>query len=345
MTNILLCGGSGTRLWPISREHYPKQFSSLIDERSLFQDTLLRNKSLCKKTIIVTNEEHYNLAKTQVEELNIKNIEYILEPVGRNTAPAITLSCMGLDKDEIVFVTPSDHYIKDEEKYKNALTKAKIHAEENFLVTFGIKPSCPETGFGYIQSDGENVISFHEKPNVETAQKYLDAGNYYWNSGMFAFKAGVFLEELKLYSNEIYKSSEAAYTNKETKENVTKIPELYIKKIPANSIDYAVMEKSKKIKIIAADMKSSDLGSFEAIYENSLKDENGNVTLSNHVICNAYNNLIVSEKKMVALIDVEDLIIIESSNAILISKKGSSQNIKELLPEISKIDPDILKYH
>ena len=211
MTNIILCGGSGTRLWPISRTLMPKQFVKLFHDKSLFQLTVERNSKLCKSSFIVSNSEQYFLALDQLEELNIDNNRYLLEPIGRNTAPAIALACMSLDYDEIVLVTPSDHLIKDEKEYEKVLNKAKEFASENKLVTFGITPTFAETGFGYIETVNEfDVKAFHEKPNVEIATSYLKAGNYYWNSGMFCFKAGVFLDELKTYSPEIYETSKIA---------------------------------------------------------------------------------------------------------------------------------------
>ena len=197
MTNIILCGGSGTRLWPISRTLMPKQFVKLFDDKSLFQLTVERNSIVCDSQFIVSNTEQYFLALDQLEELNKTENKYLLEPVGRNTAPAIALACMALDPDEIVLVTPSDHLVKDEIEYKKVLKKAKDLANENNLVTFGITPTFAETGFGYIEANELDVKAFHEKPDFDTATSYLQAGNYYWNSGMFCFKAGVFLEELK----------------------------------------------------------------------------------------------------------------------------------------------------
>jgi mannose-1-phosphate guanylyltransferase len=192
MTNIILCGGSGTRLWPISRTLMPKQFVRLFDGKSLFQLTVERNSTFCDKQLIVSNSEQYFLALDQLEEIEKNKSQYILEPVGRNTAPAIALACMALDPSQIVLITPSDHLIKDQSAYQLALSRAQILAEEDCLVTFGITPTFAETGFGYIESHNEDVTAFHEKPDSITAIEYLKAGNYYWNSGMFCFKAGIF---------------------------------------------------------------------------------------------------------------------------------------------------------
>lgn len=333
------------RLWPISREKYPKQFCNLIDEKTLFQDTLIRNKDICDRIIIVTNIDQYDHARKQVEEIGIKNYSFIIEPIGRNTAPAITIACMGVDEDDIVFVTPSDHCIKDKEKYSSMLEKANELAGKNYLVTFGIKPHKPETGYGYIEADGENVISFHEKPDEDTARKYINEGNYLWNSGMFMFKAKIYLKEIEYYSNEIFVKSKEAYCKRIIKNNVSEITKQFMEKIPSDSIDYAVMEKSKKIKVIASEIEWSDLGCFEAIYEMLKHDKNGNVSESKNVFLNSKNNLIVSGKRTIVLNDVDDLVVIDTKDALYISKMGTSNKIKELIPKIEKNNPGITKFY
>jgi mannose-1-phosphate guanylyltransferase len=343
MINIILCGGSGSRLWPVSREQCPKQFCNLIGNYSLFQETVIRNKDLCKKTVIVTNNNHFPLAKKQIEELNIKDVEFILEPIGRNTAPAITIACLALDEDDIVLVTPSDHLIKDGEGYKDTINAAQKLAENDNLVTFGVKPLYPETGFGYIEAEGENVISFREKPDEKTAKEYIEAKKYFWNSGMFVFKVKTYLDEVNHHSNDIYMTSQEAFKKSEIKNNIIKILESYMVKIPANSIDYAVMEKTKKIKMVSLNTDWSDLGSFEAIYNILNHDVNGNVSASKNVIHNSKNNLIISKNKPITLIDIDDIIVVDTDDAVLISKKGSSHKIKELITELEKITPNITK--
>lgn len=328
MTNIILCGGNGTRLWPISRTLMPKQFIKLFQDKSLFQLTVERNSKVCTNQFIVSNAEQYFLAVDQLDELKKENNHYLLEPVGRNTAPAIALACLALDNDTLVLVSPSDHVIKDEIAYEKALKHAQNLASKNYLVTFGITPTFPETGFGYIEADNEDVKAFHEKPDKDTAQTYLDAGNFYWNSGMFCFKASVFLEELKKYSPEIYEASLKAYNNT-NKDDLIRIKHEDMLKIPEDSIDYAVMEKSSIVKVVPSDIDWSDLGSFDALYEELPKDKYGNTLNGNHVCINSKNNLIYGKERKIATVDIDDLIIIDTGDALLISKKGSSQKVKE----------------
>ncbi|HHS93704.1 MAG TPA: mannose-1-phosphate guanylyltransferase/mannose-6-phosphate isomerase [Campylobacterales bacterium] len=335
MTNIILCGGSGTRLWPISRTLMPKQFVKLFDNKSLFQLTVERNAKICTNQFIVSNAEQYFLASDQLEELQQVNNHYLLEPVGRNTAPAIALACFALPHDEIVLVTPSDHLIKNETVYAEVLKSAQNLANEDNLVTFGITPTFAETGFGYIEANENDVKAFHEKPDKVTAEQYLAAGNYYWNSGMFCFKAGLFLEELKQHSLEIYERSKLAYTNANTKEMI-RIGHEDMMAIPDDSIDYAVMEKSDKVKVVPSDINWSDVGSFDALFEELPKDQSNNTLNEKHVSINSKNNLIYGKHRYIATVDIEDLIVVDTGDALLISKKGSSQNVKKVVQELKQ---------
>lgn len=344
MTNIILCGGNGTRLWPISRALMPKQFNRLFDDKSLFQLTVERNHKVCTKAFIVSNAEQYFIAKDHLQELGIDGNEYLLEPIGRNTAPAIALACMALGSEEIVLVTPSDHLIKDEATYKKVVIRAKELAEQNNLITFGIKPAFAETGFGYIEAEQEDVKAFHEKPDIEMATKYVEAGNYYWNSGMFCFKAGVFLAELQKYSPDIFDACQTALQNADT-DGMIRIKHEDMLNIPDDSIDYAVMEKSTKVKVIPSDIGWSDVGSFDALYDELEKDSDGNTKNEHLISIDSKNNLVIGSERVIAMIDVDDLIIVDSGDALLISKKGSSQKVKKVVEKLKEQNSSLPNIH
>nr|WP_211436452.1 mannose-1-phosphate guanylyltransferase/mannose-6-phosphate isomerase [Campylobacter mucosalis] len=341
ITNIILCGGSGTRLWPISRALLPKQFIKIFNNHSLFQLSITRNLKVCDKLLVVSNAQQYFISLDQLEEINVKDANYILEPVAKNTAPAIAISCMSLNDDDIVLVTPSDHLIKNEANYIKMIKEGEEFAKNDHLVVFGIKPTSPNTGFGYIKADGKNVEKFCEKPTLELAKQFVENGNFYWNSGIFMFKAGVFLNELKKYSPKIYESAKIAFDNSK-KDNLIRIKHDDMLNIPSDSIDYAVMEHCKNTKVVFADIGWSDLGSFDSLYYELEKDENGNTKSENHISLNSNNNLIFSNKK-IATIDVDDLAIIDTNDALLICKKGSSQKVKDVV-EILK-DSELVKSH
>jgi mannose-1-phosphate guanylyltransferase len=369
MTNIILCGGSGTRLWPISRTLMPKQFVKLFGERSLFQLTVERNLPLCDELCIVTNVDQYFLAVDQLEELNtdnstfdIRHSTFLLEPFGRNTAPAIALACMDLDPDTIVLVTPSDHLIKNNDAYETAVKEAEKMAKEGWLVTFGIEPTYPETGFGYIQakpgndeSSMLNVECFKEKPPRELAERYLAENSksnirnlplkYYWNSGMFCFKAGTFLDELKKHSPEIYESAQTALENAKIQHSTFRIQESHMEAIPDESIDYAVMEKSDKVKVVPCEIGWSDLGSFDALYEELPKDASGNTENERLIAVDSANNLVLGRGRTIALVDVDDLMVVDTGDALLVSRKGSSQKIRKIVEELKKRGSDLPVVH
>lgn len=327
MTNLILCGGSGTRLWPLSRDFMPKQFVKLFDEESLFQTTVKRNSAFCDKSFVVSNINQYFLAMDQLEEIGKnKNVSYLLEPIGRNTAGAIALTLFDLSKEEIVLVTPSDHLIKDLKSYEEALKKAVYLANENKLVTFGIKPTYPETGYGYIESEESlHVKNFIEKPDIENAKEFIKKSNYFWNSGMFCFKAGVFLDELKKYSPNVFKSALNAYDKakieqkSESYEKLIRVNHDDMLNIPSISIDYALMEKTDNLFVVPSDISWNDVGSFDSLSKELPNDE--------------YNNFILSDKE-VALIDVDNLIVVDTKDALLVSKKGSSQKVKNVVKNL-----------
>lgn len=362
MTNIILCGGSGTRLWPVSRKLMPKQFVQLFENKSLFQKTLLRNRKFSSAQLIVINQEQVFLAENQIADLNLdlSTYNFVLEPVGRNTAPAIALACFSVKPDEVVLVTPSDHLVKNEQAYEQCAKQGIELANENNIVTFGIKAIHPETGYGYIETQKNQpdlVKSFKEKPDQKTAQAYLESGNYYWNSGIFCFKAGVFLDSLKKYSPAIYENSQKAFKACGTFESrKLKVALEDMQKIPENSIDYAVMEAAAAdgmVRLVPSDIDWSDLGSFDSLYEEESQDNNKNAMVSvsgtegthKPIVINSKNNLVVHEGRQIALIDVDDLHVIDTDDALLISKRGSSQKVKDVVGLLKKESSDLPNTH
>jgi mannose-1-phosphate guanylyltransferase len=344
MINIILSGGSGTRLWPISRTLMPKQFVRLFDGQSLFQKTLHRNNGLCDKTLVISNSEQLFLALDQAEEIGVENLSFLLEPIGRNTAPAIAIAAFGVSADEILLVSSSDHLIKNEQAYKDAASKAVSFANDGYLVTFGITPLYAETGYGYIESNGFDVLSFKEKPDAMTADKYIKSGNFYWNSGMFCFRAGVFLDELKKYSPDIYAASKTAYENAIKDENKAKIRLADMQAIAEDSIDYAVMEKSSLVKVVPCDMGWSDVGSFESLYAELEKDNDGN-TVSSAINIDSKDNLILGSERQIAMIGLRNMIIVDTPDALLVAQKGYGQQVKNVVAKLKEQKSELHNIH
>jgi mannose-1-phosphate guanylyltransferase len=343
MINVLLCGGSGTRLWPVSRKDYPKQFCNIIGDTSLFQQTFTRNTQNCSKAVVVTNAANYFMAVNQLSELSAaSDVTYVLEPVGRNTAPAIAIACLCADPEEVVLVTPTDHLIKLQDRYNAEIAIACAEAEKGSIVTFGITPQYPETGYGYIEADRSGggktykVLQFHEKPDHKRAVEYLEKGGFYWNSGMFCFKAGVFLDELKKFTPDIYEKSVEAYKKASTDNGVVRISLDDMKAIPDMSIDYAVMEKSSLVKVIPSAFGWNDIGSFDALDQEMEKDESGNTANDKFVAVGSSNNFVISDRVVTAL-DVNDLIIVDTPDALLVASKGSSQKVKDIVDKINLV--------
>lgn len=345
MKIVILCGGSGTRLWPVSRSLYPKQFVQLFENESLFQKTLKRNTHLATDLSVVINQDQYFMGLDQLDESKLPyKRQFLLEPTGRNTAPAIALAALASNPDDILLVVPSDHLIANERAYENAVKKAEEFAKSGYLVTFGIQPTYPETGYGYIEGDHFDVKSFKEKPSKEVAQEYLNAGNYYWNSGMFCFKASTYLEELKAHAADIYEASLVAYSNTK-EESPIRITKHDMDAIRSESIDYAVMEKSNKVKVVPADIGWSDLGSFDSLYDALKKDASGNTTEEQVIHLNSKNNLVVGGKRLITTIDVEDLMIVDTNDALLIAKKGSTQKVKDIVGLVKSYDKELTNVH
>jgi mannose-1-phosphate guanylyltransferase len=345
MINLILCGGAGTRLWPISRTLLPKQFVKIFGEHSLFQRIALVNSDFCSKQCIVSNAEQYFLAREQLQAIGLDKTSYMLEPIGRNTAPAIALACLDLSPNDIVLVSPSDHLIRDAESYSKAVKRAGELAELGNLVTFGLKPIEPETGYGYIEAKGESVKRFVEKPDLETAKKYIADGNFYWNSGIFCFKAGVFLSELNEYAPAMFGACKEARKKAATEDSLVRVHHEDMMNIPADSIDYAVMEKSKKVSVVPCSIGWSDLGSFESLYKELPHDIDGNTEYPHHTSINSKNCLIMgnpASNREIATIDLENMMIVDTIDALLVAPLASSQKVKKLVDNLKEKHSDLL---
>lgn len=426
ITNLILCGGVGSRLWPLSRKLLPKQFARILEGQTLFERTAQRNARFSRRVLIAANEHQSFLAYNQLHNLGIRPAGGLIEPVGRNTAPAIALAAMQCDPGEIILVSPSDHVIADEQAYTGAVAEAADLAAQGYIVTFGIRPEYPETGFGYIQAgstiapgdrpeegmerggesqgsagpgagpqegfpggdeppssgaglqgrepgdsgsnnpvdspagssgtvQGRRVAAFKEKPDLPTAEGYLRDGNFFWNSGMFCFQAGVFLKELETYQPEMYRACRRALdgagkTSLETRGSgeAALTPRLEdMQAIPALSVDYAVMEQTRRAAVVPCSIGWSDLGSLDALFD-FLGDEarhrnSGAENVWNSdlppVAVDSRGNLVIAGERQVALIDVEDLYVIETPDALLVGRRGSSQKVKAVVQHLEETAP------
>jgi mannose-1-phosphate guanylyltransferase len=331
MKIAIMCGGGGTRLWPLSRLSMPKQFARLmqpIEAKSLFQQTLIRNSKLADEFLIFVSKDQLHLAKMQFEEIALNTkVRFIAEPFGKNTAAVVAMASTLLGEHDDVLVTPSDHYIANEESYIQQIQDSKKILTNNKICLFGIKPNLPETGFGYIHYQMNEVLSFKEKPDLATAQQYVAAGNYLWNSGIFAFKAKTMKSEMQIHKPNLINTANNLKNIIEVDNTIFITPEI-MNEFENISIDYAVIEKSKELAIVETnDWEWSDLGSFEALKK--LKRE-----LNHDVHLKGSNNSLVISNKETILIDVDDLIVVDTGDALLISKEGSSSKVKEVLKDL-----------
>lgn len=328
VTHVILTGGIGSRLWPLSRKTLPKQYLGLFDGQSLFEKTVARNENVSNKTIVVGNIENYKMSDAIMSKFN-KPFTHIVEAVPRNTAAAIAFAAFASDPEDILLITPSDHIIDGSYSYMLALQQAIALANKDFLVTFGIKPTKPETGYGYIEFENENVIAFHEKPNFKKAKTYLENGNYFWNSGLFCFKAGKFLQELEKQEPEVYWASKAVW---ESNKKGFLDYEMSLN-IPSISIDYAVMERSKDIKVVPAHFEWSDLGSFESVYDY--------LVLKGHPI-DTNRNIVIGTSMHTTFIGVKNCILIYTADALMVLQKENSQEVKQVYQQLESIASPLL---
>jgi len=344
---IILSGGAGTRLWPLSWGDHPKQFLSLVSEHTMIQETLLRLKGLeTGNPIISCGESHRFMVAQQIGEITDKKPVILLEPMAKNTAPAIAAACcaaMKQDKDAVVVILPSDHVIADVKAFQNAVMTAAKHADKGSLVTFGIVPTFPSTGYGYVKAAGEEVDGaytlekFVEKPCLEKAQEYLASGEYAWNSGMFVFKASVFLDELKAHNPEMAGLSIEAFEKARVETDFIRLDNEAFGKIKGDSIDYAVMEKTSKGKVVKLNAGWDDVGSWSALYDISKKDGNMNVIRGSDVIAlDTTSSYIRGGKRTIATIGLDNVVIVDSEDALLVAAKGKIQDVKKVAEEIKK---------
>jgi mannose-1-phosphate guanylyltransferase/mannose-6-phosphate isomerase len=338
---VLLSGGSGTRLWPLSREAYPKQFLALAGTNTMLQDTWLRVAPLASQApIVVANEEHRFLAGEQLRQVGVQGAAIVLEPVGRNTAPAIAAAALQATAggaDPLLLVLPSDHVVRDAEAFRAAVREAIPAADDGALVTFGIVADAPETGFGYIQAGPgtgvRTVLRFVEKPDAATARGYLDAGGYYWNSGMFLFRASRYLEELGQLRPDMLEAVRKAFEGAARDGDFVRLDKDAFAASPADSIDYAVMEKTGRAMVLPVDIGWNDVGSWSALWAVSPQDGEGNAHHGDIIAIDSRNNYAYS-RRLVAMVGVDDLVVVETDDAVLVAHKDRVQQVKDVVARL-----------
>ncbi len=346
---VILSGGVGSRLWPVSRQSSPKPFLKLIGDDSLLQATYRRAMALpdVNSLITVTNQDYYLRSQAEFVELDEPDCQhhYLLETVVRNTAPAILAASLMVKEqygdDAMLLVLPADHHIENQANFNLAVSQAKSLAEQDKIVTFGINPSRPETGYGYIEV-GEplavdntfNVKAFVEKPNLATAQEYLASKAYLWNSGMFCFKAGVMLQAFETLQNDLYRRGMMCWNNRSSVDDAVYLPQDVSKSLPSISIDYAIMEHTDNRAVVKSDMAWSDLGDWESVGKILPRDENNNLFNGDVIALDSKNNYFRSDKRLIAAIGVEDLVVIDTPDALLVTKRDRVQDVKNIVAEL-----------
>ncbi|WP_174560452.1 mannose-1-phosphate guanylyltransferase/mannose-6-phosphate isomerase [Acinetobacter bouvetii] len=363
MIPVILSGGSGTRLWPLSRSSYPKQFLPITGEKTLFQQTLERisnlNQSLInfQNPIIVTTESHRFIVAEQLRQQNV-NAKILLEPIAKNTAPAIAAAAelaLSYGEDPVLLILAADHVIQQQEEFNKSIAIGLAAAEAGQLVTFGVVPTAPETGYGYIKAaetiqtaattQPYIVEKFVEKPDLDTAQKYVAEGSYLWNSGMFMFKASVYLQELEKYNPAIAKNARASVEHSKNDLDFVRLDKNHFEQSPEDSIDYAVMEKTDKVVVVPLNANWSDVGAWKSVWEVSDKDSNGNVLRGDTIIESSNNTLVHAQHRLVSVLGLDDVIVIETSDAVLVANKNKVQDIKKVVEKLKSTQRSEVEQH
>ena len=345
MIPIIMSGGTGSRLWPLSRQLNPKQFLPLAEASfSMLQATIMRFKGLdMQQPRLICNEEHRFLAAEQLRKMGMENAPIMLEPAGRNTAPAVAIAAIQAQEegdDPVLLILAADHLIQDEAGFRASVTKALPQAEAGKLVAFGVVPTHPETGYGYIQrgqAEGDNAFAvqrFVEKPDSDTAREYVESGEFFWNSGMFMFRASRYLEELGKFRPDILEACRAAMDNRQTDMHFIRVDREAFLGCPEDSIDYAVMERTADAVMVPLDVGWSDIGSWSALWEVSKKDEHGNVFKGDVMGEQTANTYVHAEHRLVATVGLEDLIIVETKDAVLVAHKDKAQDVKRVVEQL-----------
>ncbi len=348
---VILAGGSGTRLWPLSRKHYPKQLLGLVDEKTMLQNTVERlSIDNVQSPLVICNENHRFMVAEQLLAMGASGSQIVLEPVGRNTAPALTVAALkALDKssEAVIMVLPADHHIENVSALHDAINAGYKLAQENYMITFGIVPDSPETGYGYIKkgdpvkgandSGAVGIAEFVEKPDLATAQKYISTGEYCWNSGMFMFKASGVLKELEKYTPEIVVSCKEALEKGCEDLDFFRLDEGAFESCPEDSIDYAVMEKTDRGAMIPLSAGWNDLGSWDALWQTGLKDENGNVLRGDILTHDVRDSFLHAESRMIAAVGLENHVVVETSDAVLIAPRNRVQEVKKIVSQLKSV--------
>ena len=357
MIVVIMSGGSGSRLWPVSREQHPKPFIRLPDGKSLLQKAFLRGTQLpdVKQVLTVTNRDHFFKTEDEYREVDQANMQlsFVLEPFGRNTAAAVAAAALEVERlhgpQETMLVLAADHLIADQAAFARAVADAAHLAHQGQLVTFGIQPTAPETGYGYIEAEDQKVLRFVEKPNVEKAAQYLASGKYLWNSGMFCFRAGDILEQMEQHCPVILQSMRdcLAHSRRAQGDNFSQV-ELdadAFAQVPEDSIDFAVMEKSNRISVVSCEIGWSDIGSWTALGDLTEKDENGNRVSGQALMHDTKNCTIQAENRLVGTVGVSDLVIIDTADALLVASKDKAQDVKNIFSALKSMGHEAHKFH